>query len=64
MTKNSIYSPADKLNPLFQQHQPHGRVQSRDHAFFMRKHSFMQQQQQAPQSKRKNCSGNSNDNRN
>ncbi len=63
MTKNSIYSPADKLNPLFQQHQPHGRVQSRDHAFFMRKHSFMQQQQ-APQSKRKSNSGNSNDNRN
>lgn len=63
MTKNSIYSPADKLNPLFQQSQPHGRVQARDHAFFMRKNSFMQQQQQAPQAKRKS-SGLNNDNRN
>lgn len=56
MTKNSIYSSADKLNPIFQQYQPHGRVQARDHAFFMRKNSFMQQQQQLLQTKRKSSS--------
>lgn len=42
MTKHSFYAD-DKLNPLFQQHMPQGRVQARDFAFFMKKYSFMQQ---------------------
>lgn len=60
MTKNSIYSSADKLNPLFQQ--PQGKAQERDHAFFTRKYGFMHQQQ-LPQAKTKSI-GNYSDNRN
>ena len=43
MQRNSIYTTANKLNPLFQQQQPQGRVQVRDIAFYMKKYAFMQQ---------------------
>ena len=42
MTKHLFYTE-NKLNPLFQQHMPQGRMQARDFAFFMKKYSFMQQ---------------------
>jgi hypothetical protein len=59
MTKRSFYAPADKLNPLFQQHLPQGRVQARDYAFFMKKFSFMQLHKQiAPEKKEGNRNNN------
>jgi len=41
MTKYSFNALDDRLNPLFQQHLPQGRVQALDQAFFMRKNAFM-----------------------
>lgn len=54
MIKHSFYAPADKLNPLFQQYLPQGRVQARDHAFFVRKYAFMQQHIQHTPKKEEN----------
>ena len=59
MTKLSFYASADKLNPLFQQHLPQGRMQARDYAFFMKKYSFMQQHKQsASEKKEETCNNN------
>jgi hypothetical protein len=59
MTKHSFYASSDKLNPLFQQHLPQGRVQARDYAFFMKKYSFMQQHKKsAPEKKEENRNNN------
>ena len=45
MIKQTYYVSQDKQNPLFQQHCLQGRVHTRDYAFYMRKLTFMQQQQ-------------------
>jgi hypothetical protein len=43
MKKNSFYTAENNtLNPLFQQYLPHGLMQAKDTAFFMRKLSFIQ----------------------
>jgi len=54
MIKHSYYAPAGKQNPLFQQHYLQGRVHIRDHAFYMRKLAFMQQQKTATEKKDEN----------
>ena len=53
MQKNTDYKTADKLNPIFQQHMPLGRVQLHDLAFFKRKYAFIQQSKQLAASAKK-----------
>jgi hypothetical protein len=58
MIKYSYYVSADKLNPLFQQYCLQGRVHVRDHAFYMRKLAFMQQQKSTTEKKDGHRTGN------
>lgn len=60
MVKHSLSSSQDKLNPLFQHHYLQGRVHARDYAFYMRKLSFMQQQQKPAAEKKEENRSNHN----